>query len=494
MKTKASVNTRPFETLESRQCMAGNVTAVLAGGDLLIDGDVLANAIRVIETSNDGEFTITGLNDGAGTATSVNGTPNGTATIAGVSGNIIVNLMAGDDALTLNSVSHAGSLTLDVGAGNDSIHLGSASGAVSIGGAVNLHVGDDRNTVTISHLTVGGHFMIDAIGTAPDDVPNTYRVTDSLFQQNAVMQLGDRTGTISVSNVTVRGRLEMDNALQEPPFFGSVNGYAVLRLEDAIVSGNLNMQSWASTLVALDNVFVGQTTNIQAFQHYNAIQVNNSRFVFGLQISTLIPTLGIFGPGESLYDDLAISGIIVDRTIRTTTSGDLRVVYSNINDAGFTMEGLHSTVTVDTNIFATASFSLGAGDDTFTIANSIVHGRLTVVHSRFYTAGPADPVQRGYNDYSSSMSFNSNRIGQLSITGGNETDLVHITYNIIDQVFADMDFESSSDGNRAGSDLFEITGSIVNQSAYLDGSGSFDLFRNNGSVISGLSLANFEAF
>ena len=60
----------------------GNVTAALVGNDLVVAGDASANAIRIVETANDGEFTITGLNDGAGTPTSVNGTPNGTATMA----------------------------------------------------------------------------------------------------------------------------------------------------------------------------------------------------------------------------------------------------------------------------------------------------------------------------------------------------------------------------------------------------------------------------
>jgi hypothetical protein len=287
----------------------------------------------------------------------------------------------------------------------------------------------------------------------------------------------------------------MDNAVQEPPLFGQpVYEYAVLRLEDAVVSGSLSMQSWAHTLVALDNVFVGQRAAIQSYQHYNAIQVQNSRFVVELRVSTLRPNIGPFGPGESVYDDVLLSGIIVDQHLETSTSGDLRIVYSNITDPYITMEGLHNVVSVDTNIFGVPTFHLGGGDDTFTFSNSVVGGRLTVTHSRFFTAGPVDPAQRGPTDFSSSMSFNSNRMGGLAITGGNSTDLVRVTYSIIDQVSADMDFESSSDGNRAGSDLFEITGSIVNQSAFLDGSGGFDLFRNNGSLITGLSLANFEAF
>jgi hypothetical protein len=487
---------RRFEMLEDRRLLAGNVTAALVGTDLVIDGDAAANAISVVETANDGEFTITGLNDAGGTPTSINnGAPNGSATIAGVTGDIIVNLLAGDDSATLTSINHTGNLTIDAGAGNDTLAVGASGGAVSIGGGLTIHVGDDQNRVTLSHATVGGNFFVDAVGTVDSSVPNTYIVSDSVFQQNAVMQLGDRTGSIFVSRTTVGGRLELDNAVREPPGMGSVvNGYVALRLSDVIVSGSLKLQSWGSTLVTLDNTFVGQTASIECFSSYNLLQLRNSRVINNLTVSSLLPRFGHLGPSASLYDSLDINGIIVDGTLTSSTTGSVRVFYSNINDASFTMNGWDGGALIDTNIFGHLFFSLGGGDDVFNFSNSIVHGNMTVIHSRFHQAGPIDPVQRGPVDDYCSMSISSSQIGTLSITGGNETDVVQIRYSIIDQVFADMDLESTSDGNRAGSDLFEITGSIVSVRAILDGSGGFDLFRNNGSRLNGLSLANFEAF
>ena len=115
-------------------------------------------------------------------------------------------------------------------------------------------------------------------------------------------------------------------------------------------------------------------------------------------------------------------------------------------------------------------------------------------HSRFYENGPHDPQQRGNVDASSAISFVSNRIDIIDLAGGINTDVVRITYNIIDQLFADLDLESDLDVNPNGSDLLAITGSIVNNQARLDGGPGFDLFVNSGSPLNGLVLMNFEAF
>jgi hypothetical protein len=478
--------------LEQRRLLAGYVSASLVGTDLRIDGDLDANAIRVEETANDGEFTITGLNDGNNVPTNVNGGVS--ATVAGVTGNIIINMLDGDDAVTLTGIDHTGALTIDVAAGNDAVSAGSMSDPVSIGGAATIHVGDDRNTVTLSHLTVGGEFLLDAVGTAATSIPNTYVVADSAFAAGALLQLGDRTGSIRIDRTTVGGRLELDNAVREPPFSGSaVNGFVALRVTDVIVGENLKVQSWGSTMATLNNTFVRRAASIECFSSYNHIQVDYSRVVGNLTVSTLLPRIGHLGPSSSAYDTFSTNGSIVNGTMFSSTTGHLRLVYSNINDASFTLNGNASTVLIDTNIFGRLFLSVGSGNDLLTFANSVVHSTMTVFHSRFHQAGPADPVQRGSVDGFSLMKLTANQIGTLSITGGNETDIVEIFYSLIDQLFADMDLESSWDGSRAGSDLFEITGSIVSEQANLDGSGGFDLFRNRGSILNGLVLANFEA-
>ncbi len=96
-----------FESLETRRCMAGNVTAALVGGDLVVEGDADANTISIVEGAVDGEFIVLGGDDADGAATNVNGAPNGLAVVSGVSGSLIVRLREGNDVVDVANIDHA---------------------------------------------------------------------------------------------------------------------------------------------------------------------------------------------------------------------------------------------------------------------------------------------------------------------------------------------------------------------------------------------------
>src|SRR5689334_21920221 len=84
-----------FESLESRQMMAGDVTAQIANGNLTIKGDASNNNIAVAIAA--GTVTITSAD------TMVNGaSATGGVALAGtLTGNVKVNLKGGTDTLTL---------------------------------------------------------------------------------------------------------------------------------------------------------------------------------------------------------------------------------------------------------------------------------------------------------------------------------------------------------------------------------------------------------
>lgn len=109
-----------FETLESRQLMA--VTTSLNSGTLTITGDATADDIAVVGTANAGEITITGRN-----GTSVNGTPDGSATVPGVTGSLILNLGDGENVLNVDNVYVAGLIEITTGSVNDLVILGATS-------------------------------------------------------------------------------------------------------------------------------------------------------------------------------------------------------------------------------------------------------------------------------------------------------------------------------------------------------------------------------
>src|ERR1044071_1056075 len=85
-----------FERLENRQMMAGDVTAQIIKGDLVIRGDDFDNGITITAGSVAGTLVVTGVNAG-GTATRVNGTANGAVTLTGFNDDFKINLKGGND-------------------------------------------------------------------------------------------------------------------------------------------------------------------------------------------------------------------------------------------------------------------------------------------------------------------------------------------------------------------------------------------------------------
>src|SRR4030095_3490840 len=88
---------RRFECLEPRHMLAGNVTAQIVNGDLIVTGDAADN--RILVSSLGGPMQVTGMNDSSGNPTSVNGVPNGTFDASGLTGNTLIRLLDGADSV-----------------------------------------------------------------------------------------------------------------------------------------------------------------------------------------------------------------------------------------------------------------------------------------------------------------------------------------------------------------------------------------------------------
>src|SRR5262249_14916053 len=76
------------EQLEGRAMLAGNVTASVSGGNLIIRGDNVDNGV-VISQTDPGTYLVTGI-DTAGGPTTING--NTDATFTGVTGSFDIDL------------------------------------------------------------------------------------------------------------------------------------------------------------------------------------------------------------------------------------------------------------------------------------------------------------------------------------------------------------------------------------------------------------------
>lgn len=115
------------EGLEKRAMLAGNVSVVVDGGDLIITGDGAANgvALRQIDT---GRYAVTGFSIGAGNTT-VNGGTNAVV-VNGVTGDIEVDLNAGDDMFIMGQNTNRNQVLANQLSGN-------TAGTIGIGPAAN---------------------------------------------------------------------------------------------------------------------------------------------------------------------------------------------------------------------------------------------------------------------------------------------------------------------------------------------------------------------
>ncbi len=82
------------------------------------------------------------------------------------------------------------------------------------------------------------------------------------------------------------------------------------------------------------------------------------------------------------------------------------------------------------------------------------------------------------------MRIANNRLGTLEIFGGNLTDEVRVSYCVCGNIAVTL---------ADGSDLLELAGTTVAQSARLDGKTDFDLFVDRKNSFAALELLNFEA-
>jgi hypothetical protein len=201
-----------LEAFERRALLAGNVTALVDDGNLVIAGDASANGVALHQTDA-GRYVITGFDlDGT---TTING---GTAPVVleDVTGDVVVDLRAGDDSLVVSNSAEArqtladsvsggaagtiadspevsdpsvdaeqvavsGNLLIQTGAGDDGVGLNVNVGSDTGGGFVRIDTGDGADTVEVSGSAVGSDLTLNA-GAEGDDVTlDDVEIEDALF-------------------------------------------------------------------------------------------------------------------------------------------------------------------------------------------------------------------------------------------------------------------------------------------------------------------------
>ena len=117
-----------FESLERRSLLAGDVTAAVVDGRLVVTGDDFGNNVSIHRGDTPNEIVVQAggsLRDL--TTTTINGGSRFVAT--GVTG-LIVHLGDGDDTLSVRDVDIAGDVVIDTGMGDDDILLNAGHGRI----------------------------------------------------------------------------------------------------------------------------------------------------------------------------------------------------------------------------------------------------------------------------------------------------------------------------------------------------------------------------
>jgi hypothetical protein len=167
-----------FESLESRQMLAGDVTARIVNGDLIIKGDRNANEIAVTQSGT----TITVV----GTGTTVN-SGTSAAVITGFTGSIKLKMKGGDDDVTLTGLT-ATELDAGLGKGNDTLDIENCT----INGDTELEGRKGNDTITVDIATGG-------------ETPITSR-----FNGELDIDLGKGEDTLRMVRATVTGEAEIE--------------------------------------------------------------------------------------------------------------------------------------------------------------------------------------------------------------------------------------------------------------------------------------------
>jgi hypothetical protein len=186
-----------FEALEGRQMMAGDVTAKISGGDLVIKGDSLANGITIAAGTTAGTVVVTGITAG-GSATTVNG---GTTavTLSGFTGDLKIDLKGGDDNVSVTGLAVSDDGKIKAGRGADTVSVSDTT----FGDDFKTDLGDGDDTLTLDSVTVTGRTKIE--GHHGDDDTT---ITDSTFSKLHVsLGRGDDTLTMSGTKATVDTKL-----------------------------------------------------------------------------------------------------------------------------------------------------------------------------------------------------------------------------------------------------------------------------------------------
>lgn len=180
---------RPVASLESRTLLAGNVTAAIVDGELLITGDDAANDITILKTAA-GVIV-------RGNSTTINGASTdfvAFATAVTTTGKITADMGAGDDKVQIDDLTLDGRVVFNGGAGNDKLGLTKAILKSGLGFRGN----EGNDSLVLDQSTIDGDLF--AFCGAGDDLVT---LTGSEVKHSLIMYGRDGADGLNLNNSKV---------------------------------------------------------------------------------------------------------------------------------------------------------------------------------------------------------------------------------------------------------------------------------------------------
>jgi hypothetical protein len=357
--------------------LAGNVTAAVYGGNLIVTGDNHGANITISQPRAD-QITLTG--DG----TTVNGSTHPT-TFTGVTQGLRINLGNGNNSLTFdetNPITLRGNLSVNDGRGSNTIStLPGSPGSLNVGGNVSiLNQPGPLEQITLTNLNVNGDVRIQNLGgdslvkinvaSAGNALPpsgNTIRGNLLIANGPGNVDQTDLSALNVKRNVQILNRggealTSIDRGSSSSTIGGELQiidrnaQTAQTDVEGVKVGRDLQVAAWGpgNSTIIVQSSQVGGTTNLQGGNGGDGVVVGDSTFGGAFHLKT--------GKGD---DSIAI-GTLVPSTLYEV---ELEVVIENgvpVTKIVTVPETIMSGGNVTFN--APVTVNLGGGDDTLYLA------------------------------------------------------------------------------------------------------------------------------
>jgi hypothetical protein len=496
-RSKRRPNTVRFESLEHRLALAGNVTAALVGGSLIITGDGSGNGILVEQVDAD-SFRVTGL------GTRVNG--NGSRQVNGVVNGIGIDLRGGNDIVQMRSLTVPGAgLGILTGSGVDTLTLNS----VRVNGITAIDTGTETDSIAIDRGNLRWH-----TGIKTRSGNDALAITRTTILGSLSVQMDSGADALSMVDVRV---LERDPPLlpvvEVPPQFNI--------LEEAffdIDCGAIIFTGTGNDTVAMNQAQIDCLTVIDTNNGVGVVSIVNSRF--GNEVVELAPEeegIGLIIENGSSNDAVAIANTTVFGYLDIdTTQEQLMALQESVTWPG---DGIDSVALSRVNVltalpegeFPTDLESVGeyggsingeleifTGNNADAVSLVLVNtdGPTVIFTTDRSTIDGNDTVaisQSNFNRLDTGVTFGVGQvplipsglyivtgdkidavsIAKVNVQGGvavftqDDTDRVAISALVADQIYVDL-----GNGNN---DALTITGSSAEEALFFGGDGSGDI-------------------